>query len=88
LSQRTLLFAALVLMAGGPLLGGLGLVFGHGLGGVPVQSEQGPGPGGQQGPAGGFLPRRPGFVPGVERGEGIGKIVPRPAASPQPRPTA
>jgi hypothetical protein len=92
LSQRTLLFAALVLMAGGLLLGGLDLVLGNG--GVAVQSGQGPGPGGQlgpggqRGPGGGFLPRRPGSYPWVERGAGIGKVIPRPPASPKPSPTA
>jgi hypothetical protein len=91
LSQKTLLIAALVLMAGGLLLGGLDLVLGNG--GVAVQSEQGLGPGGQQGPNGqrgpgvGLLPRRPGFYPWVERGPGIGKVVPRPPASPKPSPT-
>lgn len=90
--QRTLLIAALVLMAGGLLLGGVGLVFGQGA--TPVRSQQAVGPRWQQGPAGGFRPVRPGFDPGMAPGGGTWRRIPgmpgipRTPASPKPTPTA
>ena len=89
MSQRTLLVAALALMAGGLLLGGIGLVLGGGA--TPVQSRQpffGPnGPNWQQVPQGGVRPGRPGTVPETERGEGPERPFPGPAATPKPKVT-
>jgi hypothetical protein len=85
-NQRMLLVAALALMAGGLLLGGIGLVVGGGA--TPVQSRQsffGPnGPNRQQGPAGGLRPGRPGGREN-EQGEGPEKPFPGPAATPKPK---
>ncbi len=77
MSERRLLIAALALMAGGLVFGGLGVVLGD-----RPETQQGvelPGP---QGPAGGFQPRRPGFAPGERPGGGFWKIVPSPPATP------
>jgi hypothetical protein len=83
-SRRTLLIAALALMAGGLLLGGLGTVFGDSAAiGQPGQL-QGPG---QPGPGGGFRPRDPGLRPGFRPGERPWKVIPAPAASPKPSPS-
>lgn len=79
MSQRTLLIAALALMAGGLLLGIVGTVFSDT--GRGVQSEQGFGPGPQQrqGPEGQFPP---GFGPRVRRGNAPMPNTPAPTASP------
>ena len=89
MSQRTLLIAALALMAGGLLLGGIGLIAGDGA--APVDNQQPFGPNwqpGQQGPEGGFQPCRPGIGPETEPGEASRKRIPLPAASPKPTTTA
>jgi hypothetical protein len=79
-SQRTLLVAALALMAGGLLLGGLGVVFG---GPGTVQSENMRGPW-QQGPGGEVRPRVPGFRPGLRPGAVPGQVLPVPSPSTSP----
>jgi hypothetical protein len=83
-----LLVAALALMAGGLLLGGIGLVMGGGA--TPVQSRQpffGPnGPNGQQGPQGGAVrPGWPGTGPETEGGEGPERPFPGPTVTPKPK---
>lgn len=89
MSQRTLLIVALALMAGGLLLGGIGLVTDGWA--TPVDNQQPFGPNGQegqQGPGGAFRPGRPGGAPETEPGEAGRNRVPLPAASPQPTPKA
>jgi hypothetical protein len=81
-SQRTLLIAALALMAGGLLFGVAGVVLGDGSSPADSQSQQGAGFPGQRGPAGGFRPYRPGFAPGQRPGGGTWRIIPSPPASP------
>jgi hypothetical protein len=90
MSQRTLLFIALGLMAGGLILGTVGLLAG---GATPMveqqqgsqnrQGEHGP----ANGPGGGFLPRRPGAGRGEDPGEGIPKQIPGPVPAPSPKPS-
>jgi hypothetical protein len=80
-SQRTLLIAALALMAGGLLIGGLGAVFGDGT--AFGQSDRPR----QVGPEGRPRPGIPGFPPGFRPGERPWRVVPNPSASPVPSPS-
>jgi hypothetical protein len=80
-SQRTLLIAALALMAAGLLFGIAGVVLG---GTVDVRSEQPIGPGWHQGPEGGFQPGNPGFPPGWRPNVGRRPVVPGTTLSPKP----
>ncbi|HEY8761936.1 MAG TPA: hypothetical protein VIP52_13610 [Candidatus Dormibacteraeota bacterium] len=81
MSQRTLLVAALALIAAGLLVVVLGVVFGGGAG--PVRSENMRGPW-QQGPGGIIRPREPGFRPGLRPGLAPGQVVPVPSPTPSP----
>jgi hypothetical protein len=81
-SQRTLLIAALALIAGGLLFDGFGVVVGDGMG--PAEARPGAGMPGRQGAPGGYFPRRPGFAPGERPGGGTWRVIPSPPASPAP----